>query len=902
MKHERKILLNLAILVITLCMAGVAKSAPMGTAFTYQGRLVDSNSPAEGAYDLDFALFDDPTAGSQQGSTVSKDEVDVTDGYFTVDLDFGSDIFTGDARWLEISVWPVGSGDPCDFATLSPRQEVTPTPYALHTRGLLVDEARNNVFAGEGAGVSNTTGSYNSAVGNEALFSNTTGSRNSAMGSYALYSNTTGNYNSAMGYNALKNNTIGNYNLAVGYLALFSNTTGSNNSAMGEQALRNNTTGVENSAVGNSALRYNTTGNSNSAMGYSALYSNTTGLGNSAMGFRALWRNTTGIYNSAMGGQALYSNTTGNENTALGFSANRYNQEGSQNTIIGYEAGRGTATHNKSGNVFIGYQAGYNESGDNKLYIENSNSSTPLIYGEFDNDILTVNGDVGIGTTSPNEKLTIEGALSLQEISAPSPTSGYGKLYVKSADSKPYFKDDSGTEYNLTAGTGDSDWTISGDDMYSAVTGNVGIGTTNPATKLDVVGTITVTGGTSDNWNTAYNWGDHAGAGYLTSYTETDPIFAVSTAAGIVPTDITNWNTAFGWGDHSTSGYLTSESDPQVGVNTTNYLPRWNGSALVAGTVYDNGNVGIGTTSPTTKLDVDGTVNATAFVGDGSGLTGIAADSDWTISGDDMYSTVTGNVGIGTTSPDEDLVVYDATGNSRLKMSTEDNYDALIRFDQGTTQKGAVGYDDSEDVVKLNYGTLGNNHLSVDSGGNVGIGTTNPKNRVDIEGAVAIGASYSGTNTAPNNGIIIQGRTGIGTASPSYKVHVIGDIAYTGNVYDVSDVRLKENITPLTNSVEKVSALQGIYFNNKGEPSDKREVGVIAQDVEKVLPELVSTDQDGYKSVDYTKLTVVLIEAFKKLKAENEQLRTQNDSFNQRLTSMENIITQKAVSMAREVQ
>ena len=66
------------------------------------------------------------------------------------------------------------------------------------------------------------------------------------------------------------------------------------------------------------------------------------------------------------------------------------------------------------------------------------------------------------------------------------------------------------------------------------------------------------------NWDTAYSWGDHALAGYLTSYTETDPVFSASAAAGITSTQITNWDTAYGWGDHSTAGYLTSytETDP----------------------------------------------------------------------------------------------------------------------------------------------------------------------------------------------------------------------------------------------------------------------------------------------------------------------------------------------------
>src|SRR6056300_349714 len=62
------------------------------------------------------------------------------------------------------------------------------------------------------------------------------------------------------------------------------------------------------------------------------------------------------------------------------------------------------------------------------------------------------------------------------------------------------------------------------------------------------------------NWNTAYSWGDHSSAGYLTSYTETDPIFSASAAAGITTTNISNWNTAYGWGDHSTAGYQSAST------------------------------------------------------------------------------------------------------------------------------------------------------------------------------------------------------------------------------------------------------------------------------------------------------------------------------------------------------
>ena len=120
-----------------------------------------------------------------------------------------------------------------------------------------------------------------------------------------------------------------------------------------------------------------------------------------------------------------------------------------------------------------------------------------------------------------------------------------------------------------------------------------------------------VTGTGITNWNTAYGWGNHATAGYLTSYSETDPIFLTHDAYGVTGTGISNWNTAYGWGNHASAGYLTSfsETDPQVGSNTTNRIPRWNGSSLVTGAIYDNGtNIGIGTSNPIYKLDVNGSI------------------------------------------------------------------------------------------------------------------------------------------------------------------------------------------------------------------------------------------------------------------------------------------------------
>ena len=199
-----------------------------------------------------------------------------------------------------------------------------------------------------------------------------------------------------------------NENTAVGVNALGSGA-GSQNTAFGNGTLSSNTTGQYNTANGYGALIYNTIGFENTANGSYALSLNTTGYRNSANGSYALFQNISGSRNTANGYSALYHNYDGSYNVGLGIKANHFNRDGSQNTIIGYEAGSGTDVHNKSGNVFLGYQSGYNETGDNKLYIENSNSTTPLIGGDFATDEIYLNGRVGIGEIAPTAELQVGG-------------------------------------------------------------------------------------------------------------------------------------------------------------------------------------------------------------------------------------------------------------------------------------------------------------------------------------------------------------------------------------------------------------------------------------------------------------------------------------------------------------
>ena len=112
-----------------LCASPLPAQEPLGTTFTYQGQLQDGGVPANDEYDFIFRLFDDPVGGAQVGGDVEIDEWLVSDGLFTVELDFGAGIFTGDALWLEVSVRLNGGGE---YTDLSPRQPLTATPYALY--------------------------------------------------------------------------------------------------------------------------------------------------------------------------------------------------------------------------------------------------------------------------------------------------------------------------------------------------------------------------------------------------------------------------------------------------------------------------------------------------------------------------------------------------------------------------------------------------------------------------------------------------------------------------------------------------------------------------------------------------------------------------------------------------
>ncbi len=396
-----------------------------------------------------------------------------------------------------------------------------------------IDQYLFNSFYGYQAGNSNTTGVNNTAIGYQSLFLNTTGHENVSIGNYSLYENTIGTANTALGYAAMNKNTSGGANTAIGYDALFYNTTGNENTATGRVALHFNTTGVWNTANGSVALMNNTTGNNNTSVGYGS----------------------------------LFTNTTGNNNTAIGWNAGNLNETG-------------------SGNVFLGYQAGLNETGSNKLYIANNSTNPPLIYGDF------ATGNIGLGNNNPSARLHIGSGTRVVASSDASIflQSGNGagsardwKIYVPMTAGYLAFRD-MGFD-NLNNGMATDAMAIQWG------TGNVGIGTTTPAAKLDVRG------------NAKF------GATNMINIWEWDAVEKIGLDYNTANGDFNMRNPVAGkrlLGTISATG--------SWGIETTG------GLEMVR--ITGSGNMGIGTTSPNAKLEVNGNLlfTSSATVSPAAGL------------------------------------------------------------------------------------------------------------------------------------------------------------------------------------------------------------------------------------------------------------------------------------------
>ncbi len=283
------------------------------------------------------------------------------------------------------------------------------------------------------------------------------------------------------------------------------------------------------------------------------------------------------------------------------------------------------------------------------------------------------------------------------------------------------------------------------------------------------------------------------------------------------------------------------------------------------------------------------------------------------------------NVGIGTSNPTSQLHIFrDSSGGASAHVAYDDliiegNLSTGITIETSSYNAAAgIAFADVEESIaggyfyNHNFDSLlfwanASEKMTILGNGNTGIGTSNPLATLQVNGSdTSEGVLYvtqdgarqikindtressawvmgQGVGALGQLGFIeqpgtnirlviqnITGNVGIGTTDPSQKLDVVGNIEATAFFYS-SDRNLKNNITPLTSQLDKVTQLQGVSFNWK--ENGREDIGVIAQDIEKIYPELVATDSKGIKSVQYGNLVAPLIEAIKEQQIQIDLLK-----------------------------
>lgn len=315
-----------------------------------------------------------------------------------------------------------------------------------------------------------------------------------------------------------------------------------------------------------------------------------------------------------------------------------------------------------------------------------------------------------------------------------------------------------------------------------------------------------------------------------------------------------------------------------ISFNTSEYP----GVAYRNMTISDNGNVGIGTISSIDKLAVDGHVS----------LYGMGSLRLWNNNNTHISSIVGGAGG--------EHAMTLMTGQNAIKIIENGNV-GIFDMDPDADLE-VVG----DFMVSTSYDDDGDKFI-VKENGNIGIGTTNPEYILDVAGPVNLNRGDSGVALRVNgtealwyNGTYFSwgyGGTinyfaknvGINTNAPAYTLDVAGP-AHATSFPTSSDARFKKDVSQLTNVLQKVEQIRGVSFEwnemyeSLGRSTGHREIGLIAQDVEAVFPELVTEwGDENYKAVDYSRFAGVFVEAIKELKAENELLKQRIEALEARL-------------------
>ena len=787
---------------------------------------------------------------------------------------------------------------------------------------------------------SNKSGSQNTAFGQLAMAQNISGGQNTALGSDALRFNLTGNANIGIGYTALYFNTSGYSNIALGTGALFNTgnrsnlvavgdsalfnngvgavnpVDGSGNAAFGSKALFANTTGYYNTATGANALRSNSTGVQNTANGTGVLINNTIGGANTAMGLNAMFQNVIGNENTAIGNFALVANNAGSRNTGLGLGALAANNTGSNNTATGFAAD--VTASNLVNATAIGYNA--------KVAASNS-----LILGGTGADAV----NVGIGIIIPKARLQVADSNVLFTGPATVPVtttydpaaSGPGTRMMwypqKAAfrtgnvNATQWNKDSIGI-YSFAAGRNTK---AKGEGSFATGNGSTASGYNSTAMGESTIASGFISTALGAQSKALSDMAFATGLGTIASGIQSTAMGINSIASGEVSTAIGSGtkaqgsvstalgnfteaqgpvSTAMGYGSIAQGGYTLAGGFRSVAVadysvalgeyskaksvsstvigrfndtsNTNRLFEIGNGTADNARsnalTVLINGNTGIGTTNPTNPLSINGTVQEMMRINGGN-------ETFLTIAENDVNR---GYIGSFAGNPEDmELGTYSSNVTGKVHLTTS-NIPRLT-----VSSSGNIGIANINPTRPLSFpASLGEKILLYPGGvGEVGVGVYG--NELGLHADNPGAAVSFGTQT--NAGVFTQaGRFQI---SAPYALFVNGSIWANGTTY-ASDERFKQNISSITSPLQKLLQLNGVEYEMKTDVFHKnnfqagRQMGLLAQNVEKIVPEAVN-EMDGYKGVDYARLVPLLIEA---IKMQQLQIETQQTAFNKHQTDI----------------
>ncbi|MGO9273230.1 MAG: tail fiber domain-containing protein, partial [Terriglobia bacterium] len=589
----------------------------------------------------------------------------------------------------------------------------------------------------------------------------------------------------------------------------------------------------------------------NTAIGYQALEALTTGYLNAANGDQALSANTTGSYNVATGASALQANTTGNENTASGAAALAANSTGSGNTALGYSAGvNGAQTLPKTGSnsTFVGANA--------TATVDNLTNATAIGYnaqvGESNALVLGNGAMVGIGTSTPQYALDVQGtgnftaAVTVAGLTAGNCVqAGVGGLLTTTASACG----SGGTITGVTAGTD-----LTGGGTSSMLTLNVDI-TKVPqlATANTFAGTQTISSG-----NLALPDTNGAGtAGVLTI--DGNPFLHDCCGAG-------NNNVFLGpAGNFTTTGSGNTASGAFVlHSNTTGTGNTASGSQAL----YSNTTGGPNTASGYQALYS----NTTGNYNTASGYQALYSNTTPISPGDSSYNTASGS-----------LALY---SNTTGHYNTASGYRALVSNTAGSLNEAyglfalfantTGNYNTAIGVQALLTNTTGSSNSALGVDADVG-----SENLVD---ATAIGAyaKVYASNALVLGSTVIQNASGntnvgidVGNPSNIFTVLQGGGHAISDGWDVYSSRRWKSDIQPLRGALGKVELLRGVSYTYTA--NGKHDIGMIAEEVGKVVPEVVSYEENGKdaRGIDYARLTALLVEAVKQQQSEIQQEKLQ---------------------------